>query len=156
MLPQFYPTLFQGHEKWMQKAILTGHEGRGLTLFADEDYLRTAMMWHMGIKEFPDYNSREAFDTDFSTVLFRVKKRVADHRGNWSGFFKDAILQQLMDDSVLVASDLASQPAVLQEMKDKDKGSRGTTLVSNTVGIHSLHYDLLIWPYPSLPTRCRR
>ena len=129
----------------MQRAILTGHEARGLTLFADEDYLRTAMMWHMGIKEFSDNDSREAFDTDFSTALFRVKKRVADHRGNWSAFFKDAILSQLMDDSHLEASHLASKPAVLQEMKDKDRGSRGNKLVAKlTCLCSSLHHDLII------------
>ena len=108
--------------------MLTGYEGRGFTLYSNEDYLRTAMMWHMGIKSLADKEAREAFDTVFSISMFRVKKRVADHRGSWSAFFKDSILSQLMDDPELVASELALNPMKLQEMKDKDACSKGMSL----------------------------
>ena len=54
--PKYYNTIFlsiillpQTHIKWMKKAIIKGHVGRGFTLYADEQYLCTAMMLSMDV-----------------------------------------------------------------------------------------------------------
>ena len=118
----------QTHIKWMKKTIMKGHVGRGFTLYADERYLRTAMMWSMDVTFADDDMRREGWDAEWALHYQLIESYIQMRRGNWSRHFRNAVLSNLVSPhtgSCVTAKQIAQNPALIEKLKTSDSRCRG-------------------------------
>ena len=112
----------------MKKAIMTGHVGRGFTLYADERYLRTAMMWSMDVTFADDDKRREVWDAEWALHCQLIDSYIQMRRGNWSRHFRNSVLSRLVSSHTAVpvtAKQIAQSPALIEKLKNADSRCRG-------------------------------